>query len=123
MADFPTLSTQQDQKFYDEVPEDTGMKAETDGGYEITRPRHTRRGRLSFSTGFTNISDADKAALLSFYNSVGTFNMFNWTRPTGGAAIVVRFVKPPKFKYSHAVNTGGVVSHRWDTDTIELKEV
>lgn len=124
MANFPTITARQDQKFYTEDAEDTGMKSETDGGYEITRPRHTRRPRRIFTTGFTDISNADKTAIQNFYNEVGTYNLFTWINPVTNTGITVRFSKPVKFKYANAHKlTAGAVSHRWDSETIELKEV
>lgn len=118
MTDFPNLSKGQDAKYYSEKLSDVARKAETEGGYEITRPRFKRRPRKIFSTGFTNISNDDKLILENFWNQVyGGSSAFNWTNPINQTVILVRFDEELDFKYA---GIGGI--HRWDV-SIKLKEV
>ncbi|HEV7284692.1 MAG TPA: hypothetical protein VGN75_07525 [Kaistia sp.] len=120
MTDFPaSLAARQDQSFYSEKPEEKEIKVSTEGGYDVTRPRTTRRPRMTFTTGFTDISHADKLALEDFYNQVRTSAFFAWPRPTDGVPVPVRFMEAPEFKYLHHAGGG----HRWTVPSIKLKEV
>lgn len=116
---FPTLSRGEDARFFGMSQEDPAMRTKVEGGYVFTRPRFTRRPRRSFTTGFTNISDADRALLENFWNDTkGGSSAFAWTHPFTNEVIQVRFKKGFDFSY---VGIGH--SHRWDVTGIELEEV
>lgn len=115
---FPTLTKKQDSRFYAVQQEDVTVKSEQEGGYVLTRPRHTRTPRKTFSTGYTDISNADKLTLESFFNTVGGHTEFVWQDPVELTNVTVRFGAPMEFKYS---GVGG--NHRWDIAKIELEEV
>lgn len=121
MADktFPaSLAEIQDSQYFQIELEDKGLKGEVEGGYTHTRPRHTRKPRRSFKTGFTEITQAQMQTLLDFYDLVGTYDKFNYTDPTTGAVYEMRFDKPfsPKYK-------GVGTTKLWTITDVVLKQV
>lgn len=124
---FPLNSARIDDSKYQEERLDPAMRATTEGGYVVTRPRYTRRPRRVWKIGFTNISDADKAALETFWNSVrGGSEAFNWTLPVTGEQVVVRFAEGTKLGFSYAgplALEDGTLAGRWNTTDLSLEEV
>lgn len=121
MSDFPPIgmAEKEDSAYFSQELEDNTIRSETEGGYEFTRPRSTRAPRSSFTTGFTHITQADKAILEAFYKDKRAgASIFTWTNPTNGEELDVRFSGPLQFKY---VGMGG--THLWDVVSISLKEV
>lgn len=110
---FPTLSTGQDSSLYNMELEDPGMKTPIEGGYVVSRAKHTRIPRRIFKTGFTSITSTDRDTLVTFYGTVhGGSVIFDWADPAsaGGATVYqVRFADKLNFKY-----TGHGTSQRWD---------
>lgn len=100
---FPTLTFTnggEDSKLYRMQQEDPTLKTEMEGGYVVSRARHTRIPRKTFSTGYTGISDADKKILENFYAQVrGASMIFDWIDPVGGTVYKVRFDGPIEFRY------------------------
>ena len=97
---FPTLSQGQDSKQFSMVQEDPTLSSPVEGGYVITRARHTRTPRKTFTSGFTGIGAADKALLEAFLNTVRVGSViFDWTNPEDSAVYQVRFTKPVTFRY------------------------
>lgn len=98
---FPaSLAPLQDSKYYEVEQEDTSMRSKTEGGYVVSRARHTRTPRKTFSTGFTSISAAQFATLQGFFDSLTGGVVFDWTDPATGALYSVRFAEGPlKSKY------------------------
>lgn len=100
---FPTLALTnggQDSKFYSEKLEDPSMKTTMEGGYVASRARHTRPPRITFTTGFSSISDADRKTLRDFWASVGGGSViFDWQNPVDGITYAVRFAAEMQFKY------------------------
>lgn len=119
MSDFPPvgMTNKEDTSFFHHTVKDDVMRAETDGGYEFTRPRNTRPPLKIFKTGFTDLTDTERALLQAFYNANRALP-FTWTDWTDGAEYTVRFAKPIGFRYIGAGST-----RRWNTDPIELKQV
>jgi hypothetical protein len=121
MADFvfPTnLWTQQDSKNFTVDQEDNAVKGETDGGYVDARPRHTRKPRKIFTTGWTDVNQATYLEAQAFYDQVGTWGVFTWKDPTTDVTYRVRFDKAPKWNY-----TGMGVAKLWTTSGVTLNEV
>lgn len=118
MANFPTLGNKEDSAKYGIEFENTGMRSEMEGGYVLTRPRHTRRPRRTWKTGFTDISDTEKQTIEDFYNTYGTHTAFNYTTPVGGETVNVRFKDVPKFEWA-----GWPQNPRWNINDIMLEEV
>jgi phage-related protein len=116
---FPVLSKRPDQKEHEVSREDTTIKAEVDGGYEFRRERHTRRPRRTFKTGYQYLTEADKAALESFYDQVRCSTAFNWTAPDTNETVLVQFNKPLSFKYQLFI----AGAHTYSCTEIEMKEV
>ena len=113
---FPTLSKGQDSKHFDFTPEDPSLQTPMDGGYMASRAKHTRTPRLTFKSGFTEITNDDKNALMSFYNQVkGGSVIFDWIHPVDGTTYSVRFKGKLNFVYAGIGSTA-----RWNvTFTIE----
>jgi hypothetical protein len=107
---FPTLADGQDSKLYSVEAENPAIKTETDGGYVISRAKHTRKPRKTFTTGYTSISDADKKKIEAFYDLVrGGSVIFDWEDTESGLTHQVRFSAMPNYKYK-----GAGLLRRWD---------
>lgn len=103
---FPTLSKGQDSQFYEMTPEDPALKTQMEGGYVVSRPKHTRKPRRTFKTGFSSITQADYTTLMTFWETVrGGSLIFDWTDPATGTVYQVRFAAQPAFKYVGKGNT------------------
>jgi len=115
MSDFPTLSTGQDSRYYTMQQEDTSLKTTMEGGYVVARAKHTRKPRRTFTSGFTDISDADKQLLEDFFDTVNCAAIFTWVDPQSGmggappVAYQVRFDGPLSYQYK-----GMGPTKRWD---------
>lgn len=121
MASYPTLSKDFDASSFEEESENPVVASEMEGGYTITRARFTRSPRRKFTFKHVDISDADKTTLQTFWDDhKGGASAFNWTHPISGAVINVRFSPDMKLSFKR---TGYGENHRWDSDTIELREV
>jgi phage-related protein len=119
MADFPTLSTKEDSRHFKVTQEDTAMRTNMEGGYVVTRPRHTRAPRKTYTTGFTDISGVDAQTLLDFWDQVrGGSEAFYYTHPISQQRILVRFAKEIDFKY-----VGMGETPLWNATNITLEEV
>lgn len=113
---FP-YADQQDSSKFSVQAEDPTIRSNMDGGYVTTRPRHTRTPRKTWTTGFTNITDTQKATLETFWNTCrGGSVIMDWTNPHDLAVYQVRFTKPMQFKY-----VGKGAYRRWNVD-IELEQ-
>lgn len=110
---FPTLVLAkggQDSTQFSVKIEDVAIKTEMEGGYVVSRARHTRTPRKTFATGYKSISDADRTVLINFYNSVGGSSViFDWTDPVDKIVWQVRFDGEMSFKY-----VGIGVTKLWD---------
>jgi hypothetical protein len=113
------FTTREDSKFFEENPVDPAIRKEFEGGFVSSRPRFTRT-MMVFTTGFTDMLDADKVILMGpsgFYDLVrGGSGSFGYIHPVSGDVFTVRFKQPLKAKY---VGMGG--THRWDVNPIELE--
>lgn len=116
--DFPTFQAGLfDSKSYSIEREDPAMRQAVDGGYDITRARHTRRPRRTYVAVYRNLNQADKTAIEDFWDDVGGGSaIFNWTNPENGTTYQVRF--PEAFQLSY---TGAGPTKRWDC-SIKFKE-
>lgn len=125
MADFPiaSLAGKEDSSKYGFEQEDVSIRSPMEGGYVLSRPRTTRPPRRSWTSGFTNISNADKLLLESFYNTKGSYMSFTYLVPVpnveGGAkeTVTVRFLGPLKWEYK-----GFGSNARWNVE-FKLEEV
>jgi len=118
MPTFPTLTEGQDSSLYEVSTENPAIRSEMEGGYVVSRARHTRAPRKTYKTGFTNIGTADKALLDSFWFTVkGGSASFDWTDPVTLSVITVRFMNDITFKY-----TGAGATKRWNVG-ITLEQV
>jgi hypothetical protein len=70
-------------------------------------------------TGFSDVSQTDKAAFQAFYESKkGGSDSFTWTDPTTSVTHTVRFVGTPDITY-----TGYGSNFRWNITNIGLEQV
>jgi phage-related protein len=122
MADFPILSNDFDAASFTEASENPSVAGgDTEGGYEISRARHTRRPRRTWTFRFGDITEAERVILQNFWDArFGGAGAFNWTHPITAVVYNVRFEKQSTLEFSR---TGYGTNHRWDTGTITLKEV
>jgi hypothetical protein len=120
-GDFPpgSLALQEDSKYYSEKQADPVMRSEAEGGYIITRARYTRKPRKTFTTGFTGITNAEKALIQDFWDTkMGGTEQFTWKNRANDILYTVRFNGQPSFTYVGA----GKLS-RWDVSNITLEQV
>jgi phage-related protein len=117
MADFP-FPTKQDASKFGFEQEDVGIRSEMEGGYVLTRPRHTRTPRRTWTTGFTDLSNAEKVTFEAFVAAHGTYKAFNYYLPVEGTLVNVRFKTVPKYDYM-----GFGANMRWNINDIMLEEV
>lgn len=98
MPNYPTLSVNPELPI-DEEREDSTIKSDFDGGYQLTRPRFTRI-RRKFKVIYKHLPAADKDTLDSFVTTVkGGADSFVWTHPVSQSQYTMRFEKPPKYSY------------------------
>jgi hypothetical protein len=118
MADFPTFGDREATDKFGLSLEDVGIRSEMEGGYVLTRPRHTRRPRRTWTTGFTDLSNAEKETFETFFNNNGTYKVFTYLVKTSNETVQVRFAGVPTFDYK-----GYGSNYRWDITGIKLEEV
>jgi phage-related protein len=118
---FPALPSgkQMDSSKTSVARENPVQRTELEGGYVATRAKHTRAPRKTWSCGFTFISNADKGALETFWDTVkGGSVAFDWTNPQDSIVYTVRFKGDPlKFSY-----VGRGTAQYWDV-TFDLEQV
>lgn len=106
---FPNADLQ-DSKFFSMTPEDPAIRADIEGGYEVTRPRFTRTPRRTWTSGISFATNTVKQAVEAFWDTVkGGSVVFDWVNPENLVTYQVRFTKPITYQY---VGIGGL-SH-WD---------
>lgn len=102
MSTFPLNHNTQgwDSSLYEVTSEDPAIKTEMEGGYMVSRPRHTRLPRRTFSLGWRSMSAIDAGVLKSFYDAMrGASLSFNWTDPNTNTTVTVRFKDGLTLKY------------------------
>lgn len=116
--DIMPLQHRQDSEKFGQGFVDNTVKSESESGYVHTRPRTTRKVLRTIKTGFTELSQAEADEFDTFYQAHGTFQSFDYTHPTKGGVIKVRFQSPIEFHY---VGKGG--NHKYTIDQMVLIEV
>lgn len=90
--------------------EDPSMQTPIEGGYVISRVKHTRTPRSTYNCGIRELTEADRMTMDIFWDTVrGGSMVFDWTHPTTLAVVAVRFKGPLTFVY-----TGWGPLKRWD---------
>lgn len=122
MAFFPTLSKHFDASSFEEEFENPNYGgSDMEGGYSYSRPRFTRKPRRMFGLMFKDITQTDKTALETFWNThMGGSLAFTFVHPVTAENINCRFSKEMKLKFKRV---GYGTNHRYDTEKIELQEV
>lgn len=118
MADFPTFGNREDTSKFGVDIEDVGIRSSMEGGYVLTRPRHTRTPRRTWTTGFTDLSNDEYETFLDFFNQYGTYKGFTYYVTPSNETVNVRFAAVPKFEYK-----GFASNYRWNIYEIKLEEV
>jgi len=93
------FSEKEDAKHFGIDIEDNTVRAKTEGGYEFTRKRFTRKPRKTFMTGFTMMSQADYDTFIDFWDEYQGARAFNWVEPTTNSVHSVRFADKPSIQY------------------------
>ena len=121
MTTWPILSKGEDAKYYGVEYEDVTIAAEMEGGYVVTRPRHTRKPRRTWTTGYSSISQSDLTIWETFFDSIrGGSLAFDWTNPVTSVVHSVRLKagEMPRIEYR-----GAGTNYRYDITNIKLEEV
>lgn len=118
MAAFPTFGNREDSSKFGFDTEDVGLRGEMEGGYVLSRPRHTRRPRRTWTTGFTALTQPQFDSFLDFWNEHGTFKGFTYVVRTSNEVVNVRFSAKPVWKY-----TGVGATFMWDISELKLEEI
>lgn len=94
MAAFPTLSVLPSD--IREVPIDRTIRSEYEGGYEHTRPRHTR-DRKQWQIVYNQLNSNDKSLMDTFLGTTvrGGADSFSWAHPISSTVYTVRFQTLP----------------------------
>jgi phage-related protein len=109
----------QDSSKYGVSQENQALASPMEGGYVVTRPRHTRKPRKTYQSGFTNLTEDQKNTLQDFFDSVfGGSVIFNWTNPTDDTVKAVRFTTDTTLAFSY---TGYGFARRYDV-SFKLQE-
>lgn len=115
------LTKHDSAKYSETVKNNPALNLETEGGWQITRPRTTKRPARVFRLGFTELTNAQKEELQQLFDDMrGSSEIItNWKHPISGTVTPVRFAKEalPEFNY---VGKGGL--HRWDVSNVILEE-
>ena len=114
------FTAKEDSKYLQEEPADPTIRHESEGGFVMTRARYTRAPTVTITTGWTDISDADKRLLMTFYGTVarGGAAAFSYVHPVSGDILTVRFKEPPRPKYA-----GVGATYRWDVPDVKLETI
>jgi hypothetical protein len=105
-----------DSKQFQEERENPAMNTELEGGYVATRPKHTRAPRRDFRLVYVDLTDADKATLDNFWDTVkGSSVIFDWTHPKTGVVYSVRFKPGERLVWQYS---GQGPRSRWDCSFI-----
>lgn len=121
MADFPTvvLAGLEDSAYHSFSQADPAMRREMEGGYTSTRPRYTRLPRKTWTTGFTDLTDAQKDSFIAFWESKkGGSESFLYLNPSDNVEYTVRFKGMPQYEYK-----GIGPLRRWNIKGITLEQV
>lgn len=120
MSDFPPATVQKEHsEFYGEETVDPNIRAEMEGGYDISRARYNRDARRIFKTGWKLLYDNEKTTLDNFQKGRKyTALSFTYTIPTSGEVVIVKFERPLKFNY-----IGMGPTKLWECKDVILKEV
>lgn len=123
-----SLKTKEDSSQFSIAYENVAIVGKMEGGFDLARPRTTRKARRIITTGFTDLAqveyDPNNAALQTlsvlstFYETVGQFGSVTYINPIDESTMTVRIVSWPEFEY---VGIGG--NHRWNLRPIKMKEV
>lgn len=121
MADFPTvaLAGLEDSKHFGVAQANPAKTSEVEGGYTISRPRYTRLPRKTWTTGFSDLTDAEKDSFTAFWDTkMGGSDSFTYLNPADAATYTVRFKGEPKIKY-----VGMAALRRWEITDISLEQI
>ncbi len=123
MSRLPTFSQQdlgtaEDSTLFTEQLENQAVTTGSDNGYIYVRPRHSRKAKRIFTTGFSDLTQTQKVELEAFYTDrLGGVEAFEYLHPVTKELINVRFDKDLPFRY---MGQGG--NHYWSVE-FSLKEV
>lgn len=96
---FPKMDKDMDSSLYAVEQEDKSLKTQMDGGYVVSRAKHTRKPRKTFKIGYTALLAPDKGRLMDFYDIVDCSLIFDWFDPPTQKTYQVRFAAPPAYNY------------------------
>lgn len=111
------FTEKEDAQFYGIKYEDDTISSKMEMGIERTRSRFTKPPSRIYTTGFTEISQADFDLLEEFWEEYRKAKIFTWTNPADQKTHSVRFAEVPSVAYS------GVGPHRSYTVEVSLKQV
>lgn len=96
-AQLSQLPVTSDNKFEFSL-KNPAMRAETEGGYVITRTRFKRAPRKMFTLNYVLLNSTDQFTLETFYKDMqGGSDTFFWQNPNDGITYTVRFVEDLRF--------------------------
>jgi hypothetical protein len=99
---FPTLpsGSKPDSHQFTQTAEDPAMRTDIEGGYVVSRPKHTRTPRKNWGIAYQQLTAADKTALDAHWDAAhGGSLIFDWTNPENSVVYQVRFKDPLTWRY------------------------
>ena len=97
MPTFPTLTTPPNYPLK-EIIDDGSIKNVSEAGYITTRRKYTHQNISYAEISYTMLTDTDKEALRTFYDTVENVDTFEWTHPYTDVVYTVRFDTVPTFE-------------------------
>jgi hypothetical protein len=99
--------------------ENPAMASKMDGGYVVTRPKHTRKPRRTFTCGFTDFTDAQRADVDAHFDAMhGGSAIFYLIHPISKETIYVRYTTDTTMQWT---NAGKGLNPLWSV-TFKLQE-
>ena len=115
---FPTLSSgsRPDSKQWTVEHEDPSMATPMEGGYMVTRAKHTRTPRMTWNVGYQQLTNADRQAIVDHWNTVkGGSASFDWYNHQDFLTYEVRFKSGTQLTWKYV---GIGPTQRWDCSFI-----
>lgn len=126
MALFPLTHNTQgwDSRLYKATPEDPALKTEMEGGYTVSRARHTRTPRMTWRFGWRSMKDSDYQLALDFWKARrGASETFTWVDPASiTQALPAGITYTVRFKSWDGAYVGAGSNRMWDLN-IEVEQL
>jgi hypothetical protein len=92
-----------DSSKFAQEKENPALASKMDGGYVVTRPRHTRRPRRTFTLAFTDFTDAQRALVDDHFDAMhGGAMIFYFVHPVSKESILARYTTDTTLQWGYS---------------------